>query len=577
MSTQTRTEVAPKGRTVAPAAPPVVPAVPKADGPNSGSEAPPAWKWALALVPLAALVPLLWTHAEHLWTLPHYQFFPFVVLGAGVLAWTRWSSAPRGAGDLTMAFGLLVAAWPVLALGEAVESSMLAVVALQLILAAGLFALGGYVFFRAMMPAWLFLWILVPLPFGLDRQLVTSMQYFASAASSSVLDILGVVHVLEGNVVRITQKPLFVEEACAGLNSLFTLAACSLFLVLWMRRSLVRGILLMIASVGWVLVCNVLRIVIIAFLLDRFGREWDVSEGPRHAILGFACFSLAVLLIWSTDRFFLFFLPSWNSEVPTAPVPTADPDQPAIPKTVRFADLCRLASLPLATAFGIVVVLHFAIHSFILPDVIAPIEFKDKLERIGLNTLPPAFDQHVRMSFYPSTRDSGSAFGENSKLWIYGKGSQPVGISLDYPFPKFHDVSPCYVGRGWKVEHSASHVELENAKAPPIWHEHQMHKAGGRFGYVVFAEFNAQGDPLDGESRLVGALQRHERALQAIYDRIFRPAEFKAPKAIGPAYQMQTFVESENPMTDADRDEIQKVFFGAVAKLRQELFGKKDK
>ncbi|HEX3315395.1 MAG TPA: exosortase U [Gemmataceae bacterium] len=574
MSTQTFTEIAPKGRAAAPAEVPVAPA---ADRPELGAETPPAWKWALVLVPLAALMPLLWTHAEHLWTLPHYQFFPFVLLGAGVLAWTRWKSAPRAAGNLTTAFGLLIVAWVVLALGEAVESAMLAVVSLQLILAAGLLALGGYVFFRALLPAWAFLWILVPLPFGLDRQLVVSMQQLASTASSSVLDVLGVVHVLDGNVVRITQKPLFVEEACAGLNSLFTLAACSLFLILWMRRSWVRGVLLMVASVGWVLVCNVLRIVIIAFMLDRFGPDWDLSDGLRHSILGFGCFSLAVLLIWSTDRFFLFFLPRWNSEAPAAsvPAPAADPEQPTIPKTVRFADLCRLASLPLATAFGIVLVLHFAIHSFILPDVTASPEFGDRVQKIGKKSLPTAIEQHRMMAFGTDRRGTGSAFGENSKQWIYGKGTQFVGVSLDYPFPKFHDLAPCYVGRGWSVDLTIPHHELPNSKAPPIWHEHQMHKSGGRFGYVVFAEFNAQGDSLDGESRLLGALLRHERALQAICDRIFRPEEFKAPQPMGPAYQMQTFVESERPMTDADRQEIQQVFFGAVAKLRQELFGKK--
>jgi exosortase len=581
MSTQTYTEAAPKSRGAAPAAPAApngVPVVPGAPVPAAPSDAPPAWKWLLALLPLAALAPLLASHFNHLWLLPHYQFFPFVILGAAVLAWSRWSSAPRGANDLGTAFALLATAWCLLAVGEAVDSPMLAVVALQSILAAGLFALGGFVFFRALLPAWAFLWILVPLPFGLDRQLVGSMQQVASMASSAVLDCLGVVHILEGNVVRITQKPLFVEEACAGLNSLFTLAACSLFLVLWLRRPLVRGILLVVASIGWVLACNVLRIVTIAFVLDRFGPEWDLSIEPRHSILGFVCFCLAVLLTWSTDRFFLFFLPRWNDETP-APAPvaaTAEQSEP-LPKHVRFADLCRLASLPVATAFGIVLVLHFAIHSFILPDVTAPAGFEDNVQKIDQASLPPALEQHVKIRFDETRRDTGSAFGEHTKLWIYRKGSQFVGVSLDYPFPKFHDLAPCYVGRGWSVDLTKAHNGLENPKAPPIWHEHRMHKSGGRFGYVVFAEFNAEGDSLDGESRLLGTLQRHERALQAIYDRVFRPEDFKTPKPMGPAYQIQTFVESENPMTDADRDEIQQVFFGAVRSLRHELFEKNKK
>jgi exosortase len=580
MSTHTISEAAPKTRPVAPAE---APPAPVADVPDPSTETPPAWKWLLLLLPLAALAPLLTAHASHLWTLPHYQFFPFVVFGAVVLAWSRWGSAPRGANDLRTAFALLVGAWLVLALGETVNSPMLAVVALQMILAAGLFALGGSVLFRALLPAWAFLWILVPLPFGLDRLLVSSMQNVASKASSAVLDCFGVIHVLDGNVVRVAQKPLFVEEACAGLSSLFTLVACSLFLVLWLRRPLGRAILLMVSSVGWVLACNILRIVTIAFCLDAFGPEWDLSKEPRHSILGFGCFCLAVLLIWSTDRFFLFFLPSWNNEEPApsaAPAASDQAVQPVVPKTVRLADLCRLASAPLAAAFCVVLVMHFAIHSFILPDPVAPPGFDDKIQQIGEKSLPAAIDGYVKKAYGTDRRDTGSAFGEYSKVWVYRKGVDThLLISLDYPFPKFHDLAPCYVGRGWNVESSNTTQELNpNPKnAPEFWHELRLWKEGGRFGYVVFAEFNAEGDALTGESRLLGSLQRNERALQAIYDRIFRPEEFKAPKPLGPAYQIQALIEADEPIQEKERTELQRVFLAASRDLRAQLFDGKPK
>src|SRR5436305_1526006 len=110
---------------------------------------------------------------------------------------------------------------------------------------------------------------------ALLRMFVNRMQMLASMGSSAVLDSLGVIHVLNGNVVRITLKPLFVEEACAGLSSLLTVVACSLFLVLWLRRPVVRSVLLVLSSIGWVIACNILRIVVIAFMLDRFGPAYD--------------------------------------------------------------------------------------------------------------------------------------------------------------------------------------------------------------------------------------------------------------------------------------------------------------
>jgi exosortase len=331
------TEAPPKKRPVAPVEAPTA----VADS-TSAQETPVGGRLLLVGLMFGALAPLLWAHARHLWSLPHYQFFPFVILGAGLLARSRWKEAPRSGSDAVTAAGLVIAAWVTLTLGEAVFSPTLAVVALQLLLAAALFVLGGYAFFRALLPAWAFLWILIPLPFGLDRIVVTGMQNVASAGSSAVLDLLGVIHVLDGNIVRIvvgnSLRPLFVEEACAGISSTMTLVACSLFLILWMRRSWVRGVLLLIASVGWVLVCNIIRIVTIAFVLDRFGPNYDLSVEPKHAILGFGCFCLAVLLIWSTDRFFLFFLPRWNSEpagaagaaaIPTTlPVPADAPYTP---------------------------------------------------------------------------------------------------------------------------------------------------------------------------------------------------------------------------------------------------------
>jgi hypothetical protein len=316
---------------------------------------------------------------------------------------------------------------------------------------------------------------------------------------------------------------------------------------------------------------------VIAYVLDRFGPEWDLSKEPRHSILGFGCFSLAVLLIWSTDRFFQFFMP--RGDVPAsepAPAFSSDAEQPALPKTVRFADLCGIASLPIAVAFGVVLALHFAIHNFILPDAVAPVGFDERVEQIGEKSLDPALEQFRRAGFGKERRITGSAFGEKSSAWLYGKGAQTgVIISLDYPFPKFHDLTPCYVGRGWSIDNATTKADPKDPKAPAIWHEFDMHKTGGRFGYVVYTEFNAEGDALSGESRLLGTLQRHERALQALYDRIFRPAEFSAPKPMGPAYQIQAFTEGDRALEPEEKAEIREMFFLAVRELRPQLFGDK--
>jgi hypothetical protein len=232
--------------------------------------------------------------------------------------------------------------------------------------------------------------------------------------------------------------------------------------------------------------------------------------------------------------------------------------------------------VPVAAAFGCVLALHFVVHAFILPDEVASPEFDAKVEKIDAKSLDKGIEGFRLVGFGTEKRDMGSAFGERSKIWIYAKGTR-LDISLDYPFPKFHDVGPCYIGKGWTVEGSNSTREPEDAKAPAVWHELRLRKAGGRFGYVVFAEFNAEGDPLEGESRLLGAVNRHEKALQALYDRFFNPSKFNAPRPMGPAYQIQAMIEADEPIQDKDKAELQQVFFAAVRQLRGQLFDPKPK
>ena len=123
----------------------------------------------------------------------------------------------------------------------------------------------------------------VPLPFGLDSRFVLSMQTVTSRWSSWVLDFLGVYHQLSGNVVEIAGNRLLVEEACAGVNSLFSLVACCLFLIFYLRRPGVRAVLLVAATLGWVLVCNVVRVTMIAIAADRW--HYDLATGWRHDAL----------------------------------------------------------------------------------------------------------------------------------------------------------------------------------------------------------------------------------------------------------------------------------------------------
>ena len=151
------------------------------------------------------------------------------------------------------------------------------------------FALGGRSLIARLLPAWGFLWLALPLPLGLDLRLIAKLQSLTSHGSSACLDELGVLHLLEGNVLVLPGRQLFVEEACSGVYSLIAVLACTLYLTLWYQRTPIRAAILILTAMGWVVLGNVARVTAVALLLTSWGI--DASQGWRHDGLGMIVFA----------------------------------------------------------------------------------------------------------------------------------------------------------------------------------------------------------------------------------------------------------------------------------------------
>src|SRR5262249_8904027 len=170
-----------------------------------------------------------------------------------------------------------------------------------------IYSMGGGLLVRQLLPVWIYLWLLIPIPFGLDNALVLSLQTLTTRWSSALLDLAGVHHVIAGHVLEVAGPRLFFLEACAGINSLFLVLFCAVFCVFFQRLPPVRATLLLLASVAWVLLANVARVFLIAYLFKRWDIDW--TSGWRHDALGFAVFAFALALTWSTNCLILFLTP----------------------------------------------------------------------------------------------------------------------------------------------------------------------------------------------------------------------------------------------------------------------------
>jgi hypothetical protein len=91
---------------------------------SSRASAPPWGLLVAAACVLLAHLPFLAAHAHDLWVRPHYQFFPFVLVGAVVLAWSRLREVgPLQPGPALRSYGLVAVAWILCAAALLLNSS----------------------------------------------------------------------------------------------------------------------------------------------------------------------------------------------------------------------------------------------------------------------------------------------------------------------------------------------------------------------------------------------------------------------------------------------------------------------
>ncbi|HWA97669.1 MAG TPA: exosortase/archaeosortase family protein, partial [Pirellulales bacterium] len=215
---------------------------------------------------LLASAPLLWMHAREMMSQELYDYFIFIPIGAAFLAWQRLPGLGQLVPGNALVFAALMAVGGgTLAFAVAIFSPWFAMIAALIVTLGMLYGVGGGRVLARMLPVWLFLWFMVPLPFDLGETLVTSLQSVTAVWSSRLLDTFGIMHLMTGNTVELPGNHLFVDEACSGVHSLFACVAATAFFVIWSRYRLVRSLLLLAAAFGWVLVDNAMRVVLITW------------------------------------------------------------------------------------------------------------------------------------------------------------------------------------------------------------------------------------------------------------------------------------------------------------------------
>lgn len=423
-------------------------------------------RWAVSvLVLVAAHLPLVLPMFLWMWGRKHYQFFPLVLAGFGILVVRRlknhrWPPCQV----VTVRHALLAVTGILLFLTATVANSRLTgLLSLIFSLWGTTWFFGGPTTAERLRPAFGFLALIIPLPLNLDLELILWLQARAAQIGSIVLDSLGLEHSLSGVVITTVQRPYLVEETCSGIHSLFAVLTVVLFSCVWAERRFVRSLLLLLCSAGWILLANGLRISLIVSGQEQLGLP--LGDGWPHELLGALTYVVALGLTASTERGLEFLVPESGGLVtelrteffhrvvlPQLLLQRSLLDEVCITRHQLLRMSLVTLSCLLVTGSTVAAVRQFAVLRPQAENVAVLSEAGNLWAAIRSDVLPAKFGRWSLADFEKKIRPENDRLAKNSAIWTFHCAELDLQFSIDGDYAGWHDLAWCYQGTGWQLD-----------------------------------------------------------------------------------------------------------------------------
>lgn len=566
------------------------------------------WDFFALVLPLAMLVPL--ARSEWAWVVAseERQFVPLLVgFVVAIVSWRMWS--PMGGWSRAgtplidrmtpmrsrVALTILIIALLIGTFAWRVISPWSAYVA-----GVGIFfgwALGRYRFTPVCsIVGWLgLLLVTVRFPAGFDTVLTTRLQGLSAWGCDRALDALWIPHLRMASIIEIPQKRFFVEEACSGVSSLFSLLAFAAVSLYLRGASLLAVIFCLLAVPFWAVTGNFFRLLAVTAGYHRFGL--DLTTGPPHEWLGIGCFLISLLGYLLTEGIVrMLLMPVTTVDTFHAFMQTSDddlmqtsvnrlmswPKEPMVAATdddgnviwrraeqpgdvIRSGDpgaegvgsgevVWRRQGLLSGVAAVILLVFGQAAASGIghLRLLAARGDYSQDLpdvSNLDLSSFPKAEhlpertqDGWQRIGFKQLKRPFQNPMGQHSLVWEYSRGDDLTLISLDFPYRGQHALEFCYHYAGWEVTETRV-IEDPSGDGWPFV-ELTLRNDLGFAAHVCYATFSDAGQPVNGERGLSARLKGN-------------PGAALIPPI---CFQVQLFRETAEPLNAAAREGMGKLF-----------------
>lgn len=256
---------------------------------------------------LVMYAPTYWGLATSVWVQDEQGHGPIIL---GVSLWLLAKRLSDSGLGVTGGGGRGAAPWAILAfgligyvVGRSQSIWMLEVGSQIPVLSALLLLVGGWPELRRVWFPVLFLAFMIPLPEAFVAMATAPLKQAVAASASSILHTLGYPVGRAGVTLNIAQYQLFVADACAGLNSIFTLEALGLlYMHLMGNRERLRNLVLATSLVPISFCANVVRVMVLVLVTYYWGDA--AAQGFIHQFAGILLFAVALMLMLLADAAF---------------------------------------------------------------------------------------------------------------------------------------------------------------------------------------------------------------------------------------------------------------------------------
>jgi exosortase B len=250
----------------------------------------------------ALFIPTLLSLAGEAWSRQEGIHGPIVLATGLWLIWRQWNdiSASGKPGSLRVSLAILLPSLLLYIVARAFDFlsvEALAVIGVSIAIA---YSFVGLAVLRTLWFPILYLMFLVPLPGWFVDQITAPLKQFVSSSAETLLSSAGYSVVRQGVTLYVDQYQLLVKDACAGLNSLFSLTAISLFYIYLRHNASWRyALFLLLLVVPIAVFANIMRVIILVLITHYWGEA--AAQGFLHNSAGMLMFVIALLGIFAID------------------------------------------------------------------------------------------------------------------------------------------------------------------------------------------------------------------------------------------------------------------------------------